>query len=48
MRADGAISDLPRDRRRPVLDLMPVGQRTKVLTSMGFNPDSAGGLMNTT
>jgi len=25
---------------------MPVPQRTKVITLMGFNPDSAGGLMN--
>ncbi|MGW2651886.1 magnesium transporter MgtE N-terminal domain-containing protein [Streptomyces sp. NPDC001393] len=48
MRADDAadaIGDLPQDRRRPVLDLMPAGQRAKVLTLMGFNPDSAGGLM---
>jgi Mg/Co/Ni transporter MgtE len=28
-----------------VLDLLPPGQRTKVLTLMGFNPTSAGGLM---
>jgi Mg/Co/Ni transporter MgtE len=28
-----------------VLDLLPAGQRTKVLTLMGFNPTSAGGLM---
>ncbi len=48
MRADDAadaIGDLPQGRRRPVLDLLPVGQRTKVMTLMGFNPDSAGGLM---
>ncbi|MFF3511485.1 magnesium transporter MgtE N-terminal domain-containing protein [Streptomyces sp. NPDC002573] len=48
MRADDAadaIGDLPQGRRRPVLDLLPVGQRTKVLTLMGFNPESAGGLM---
>ncbi|GGJ48367.1 magnesium transporter MgtE N-terminal domain-containing protein [Streptomyces brasiliensis] len=48
MRADDAadtIGDLRQDRRRPVLDLLPPGQRTKVLTLMGFNPDSAGGLM---
>jgi Mg/Co/Ni transporter MgtE len=29
-----------------VLDLMPAPQRTKVITLMGFNPESAGGLMN--
>lgn len=49
MRADDAadtISDLKQSRRRRVLDLMPAPQRTKVLTLMGFSPDSAGGLMN--
>jgi hypothetical protein len=48
MRADDAadaISELPQRRRQPVIDLLPVGQRTKVLTLMGFNPTSAGGLM---
>ncbi|MFE3958565.1 magnesium transporter MgtE N-terminal domain-containing protein [Nocardia sp. NPDC059091] len=49
MRADDAadsIMELRQSRRRRVLDLMPAGQRTKVVTLMGFNPDSAGGLMN--
>ena len=49
MRADDAadaIAELPQRRRQPVLDLLPAGQRTKVLTLMGFNPTSAGGLMN--
>lgn len=49
MRADDAadaVADLRQSRRRKVLDLMPAGQRTKVITLMGFNPDSAGGLMN--
>ena len=48
MRADDAadaIAELPQRRRQPVLDLLPQGQRTKVLTLMGFNPTSAGGLM---
>ena len=48
MRADDAadaIGELPQSRRQPVLDLLPLGQRTKVLTLMGFNPASAGGLM---
>lgn len=48
MRADDAadaIAELPQHRRQPVLDLLPPGQRTKVLTLMGFNPTSAGGLM---
>src|SRR6202042_1663396 len=49
MRADDAadaIAELPQRRRQPVLDLLPSGQRTKVLTLMGFNPTSAGGLMS--
>jgi MgtE intracellular N domain len=49
MRADDAadaIADLRQSRRRRVLDLMPPAQRTKVITLMGFNPGSAGGLMN--
>ena len=50
MRADDAadaVVDLRQSRRRQVLDLMPAGARTKVITLMGFNPHSAGGLMNT-
>jgi hypothetical protein len=49
MRADDAadaVTDLRQSRRRRILDLMPAGQRTKVITLMGFNPSSAGGLMN--
>ena len=48
MRADDAadaVAELPQRRRRPVLDLLPAGQRAKVLTLLGFNPTSAGGLM---
>jgi CBS domain-containing protein len=48
MRADDAadaIAELPQSRRQPVLDLLPPGQRTKVMTLMGYNPTSAGGLM---
>jgi len=48
MRADDAadaIAELPQRRRLAVLDLLPPGQRTKVLTLMGFNSASAGGLM---
>jgi len=43
--AADAIAELPQQRRQPVLDLLPPGQRAKVLTLMGFNPTSAGGLM---
>jgi CBS domain-containing protein/sporulation protein YlmC with PRC-barrel domain len=49
MRADDAadaIMDLRQSRRRRVLELMPASQRTKVITLLFFNPDSAGGLMN--
>jgi CBS domain-containing protein len=48
MRADDAadaIGELPQRRRQPVIDLMPAAQRGRVLTLMGFNPASAGGLM---
>jgi hypothetical protein len=48
MRSDDAadaIAELPQRRREPVLDLLPPGQRAKVLTLMGFSPTSAGGLM---
>jgi CBS domain-containing protein len=43
--AADAIAELPQRRRQPVIDLLPSGQRIKVLTLMGFNPASAGGLM---
>jgi len=48
MRADDAadaVAELPQRRRQPVLDLLPAGQRTKVMTLLGFNATSAGGLM---
>jgi Mg/Co/Ni transporter MgtE len=44
--AVAAIVDLRQSRRRRVLDLMPAPQRVKVTTLMGFNPHSAGGLIN--
>ena len=49
MRADDAadaISELPQSRRQAVLDLLPPGTRAKVLTLLGFNASSAGGLMS--
>jgi hypothetical protein len=49
MRADDAadaIFELRQSRHRRVLDLLPAGQRTKVVTLMGFNPATAGGLMS--
>ncbi len=43
--AADAISELPQSRRQPVLDLLPPPSRAKIMTLMGFNPTSAGGLM---
>ena len=48
MRADDAadaIADLPQDRRKPVLELLPAGQRAKVTALLGYSPSTAGGLM---
>lgn len=48
MRADDAadaIADLPQDRRKPILDLLPTGQRVKVTALLGYNPTTAGGMM---
>jgi CBS domain-containing protein/sporulation protein YlmC with PRC-barrel domain len=44
--AADAVAELPQSRRQPILDLLPAGQRTKVLMLLGFNPSSAGGLMS--
>ena len=46
--AADAIAELPQNRRQPVIDLLPPGVRTKVLTLMGFNPASAGGRWGST
>jgi Mg/Co/Ni transporter MgtE len=48
MRADDAadaVAELPQRRRQPVLDLLPPGQRAKVLALLGYNATSAGGRM---
>ncbi len=48
MRADDAadaIAELPQRRRQAVLDRLPPGQQAKVMTLLGYNPASAGGLM---
>jgi len=44
--AADALADLPQQRRQKILDAMLPAHRTKVLTLLGFNPSSAGGLMN--
>lgn len=48
MRADDAadaIMDLPQERRRTVLSLVPEPQNTKVMTLLGYHHATAGGLM---
>ncbi|MBO0730706.1 MAG: magnesium transporter [Acidimicrobiaceae bacterium] len=48
MRADDAadaIAELPQARRQKILDHLPAGTRAKVLTLLGFNATSAGGIM---
>ena len=48
MRADDAadaVAELPQARRQKILDLLPAGTRAKVLTLLGFNATSAGGIM---
>jgi CBS domain-containing protein len=48
MRADDAadaIAELEQKRRVKVLDLLPLGVRAKVVTLLGFNAASAGGIM---
>ncbi|MHB1487454.1 MAG: magnesium transporter MgtE N-terminal domain-containing protein [Acidimicrobiales bacterium] len=49
MRSDDAadlIADLPQNRRIVVLGLLPPTHQMKVRTLLGFNPATAGGLMN--
>jgi Mg/Co/Ni transporter MgtE len=50
MRADDAadaVMELAQDRRRAVLDLLPEAERKKVMTLLGYNEATAGGLMGT-
>lgn len=50
MRSDDvadAIMDLPQERRRKILDLLPKPQSTKVLALLGYSAATAGGLMGT-
>jgi len=49
MGADDAadlLAELEQERREPVLSLLPKTQQRKVRTLLGFNPSTAGGLMN--
>ncbi|HEU5421524.1 MAG TPA: CBS domain-containing protein [Streptosporangiaceae bacterium] len=45
--AADAVAELPQRRRQGVLDRLPPGPRATIMTLMGYNPTSAGGLMNT-
>jgi hypothetical protein len=50
MRADDvadAVMDLPQNRRRKVLDLLPPSQKSKVISLLGYHEATAGGLMST-
>jgi CBS domain-containing protein/sporulation protein YlmC with PRC-barrel domain len=40
------LMELDQDRRLPVLDVMPAGKRLKIKRLLGYNPQTAGGLMN--
>jgi CBS domain-containing protein len=40
------LMELEQDRRLPVLELLPAGRRLKVKRLLGYNPQTAGGLMN--
>lgn len=49
MGADDAadlLAEIDQERREPVLSLLPKTQQRKVRTLLGFNPSTAGGLMN--
>jgi CBS domain-containing protein/sporulation protein YlmC with PRC-barrel domain len=40
------LMELDQDRRLPVLNLMPAAKRLKIRRLLGYNPQTAGGLMN--
>ena len=40
------LMELEQDRRLPVLELLPASKRLKVKLLLGYNPQTAGGLMN--
>ena len=43
--AADAIMDLPQDRRQSIVELLPEGQKTKILMLLGYHDATAGGLM---
>jgi CBS domain-containing protein len=40
------LMELEQERRVPVLELLPAGRRLKIRRLLGYNPQTAGGLMN--
>ena len=40
------LMELDQDRRVPVLERLPAGRRLKIKRLLGYNPQTAGGLMN--
>jgi CBS domain-containing protein/sporulation protein YlmC with PRC-barrel domain len=49
MAADDAadlLLEIAQDRRLPILNLLPAVQQRKLKTLLGFNPSTAGGMMN--
>jgi CBS domain-containing protein len=40
------LLELEQDRRIPVLNLLPAGKQLKIKRLLGYNPSTAGGLMN--
>jgi CBS domain-containing protein/sporulation protein YlmC with PRC-barrel domain len=40
------LMELDQDRRMPILERLPVSRRLKVKQLLGYNPQTAGGLMN--
>jgi CBS domain-containing protein len=40
------LLELEQDRRLPVLNLMPAAKQRKLKTLLGYNPSTAGGIMN--
>ena len=40
------LLEIEQDRRLPILGLLPIGKQRKVRQLLGYNPSTAGGLMN--
>jgi CBS domain-containing protein len=40
------ITEIDQERRKPILALLPPSKQSKIRTLLGYNPDTAGGLMS--